>query len=139
MRQTIKTLWVAAQALAVSASPIFAAAGDTDAPENVIDLKPPAGSGFENLGNLQIGGIVSLLVRLAIIVAALAFFFWLVIGGIRYITSGGDKANTEAARNQITAALVGLVIVFAAWAITQLIGTLFGVDLLNLDFNFTQP
>ena len=45
--------------------------------------------------------------------------------------SGGDKANTEAARNQITAALVGLVIVFAAWAILTLVDTFFGTAILS--------
>ena len=59
--------------------------------------------------------------------------FILVIGGIKWILSGGDKAHTEGARNQITAALVGLVIVFSAWAIIQLINTFFGVNILQLD------
>ncbi len=97
-----------------------------------INLKPQTGSGFERLGGLKIENIVSGFVRLALVVAALAFFFILVIGGIRWILSGGDKANTEAARNQITAALVGLVIVFSAWAILQLIKTFFGVDIFEL-------
>jgi len=55
----------------------------------------------------------------------------LVIGGIKWIASGGDKAQTESARNQITAALVGLVIVFAAWAILALIKVFFGIDILT--------
>jgi hypothetical protein len=69
---------------------------------------------------------------LALVIAAIVFFFILVIGGIRWIISGGDKAHTEAARAQITSALIGLVIVFAAWAIAQLIGTFFNVDIFNL-------
>lgn len=69
---------------------------------------------------------------MAVVVAAIVFFFILVIGGIRWIASGGDKANTEAARAQITAALVGLVIVFAAWAIVALINTFFHIDIFKL-------
>lgn len=95
-----------------------------------INLKPTGD--FSKLGDLTIGGIVSGLIRLILVVAALVFFFILVIGGIRWIISGGDKAQTEAARNQITAALVGLVIVFAAWAIIQLINTFFGIDIFQL-------
>ena len=53
----------------------------------------------------------------------------LVIGGVRWITSGGDKAQTESARNQITAAIIGLIVVFAAWAVANLIELFFGVDL----------
>ncbi len=95
-----------------------------------INLKPSGQ--FGQLGNLTIGGIVSGLIRFVLVVAALVFFFILVIGGIRWIASGGDKAQTEAARNQITAALVGLVIVFAAWAIVQLINTFFGINIFEL-------
>ena len=95
-----------------------------------INLKP--GGQFGQLGDLTLGGIVSGLIRLVLVVAALVFFFILVIGGIRWIASGGDKAQTEAARSQITAALVGLVIVFAAWAIVQLINTFFGINIFEL-------
>lgn len=95
-----------------------------------INLKP--GGQFASLEGLTIGGIVSGLIRLILVIAALVFFFILVIGGIRWIASGGDKAQTEAARNQITAALVGLVIVFAAWAIVQLINTFFGINIFEL-------
>jgi len=95
-----------------------------------IDLRP--GGNFKDLGNLQFATIVQGLIGFMLIIAALVFFFMLVFGGIRWIASGGDKAQTEAARNQITAALVGLVIVFAAWAIVQLIGTFFGVELLDI-------
>ncbi len=95
-----------------------------------INLQPTGQ--FSTLGGLTIGGIVSAFVRLSVVIAALVFFFILVIGGIRWIASGGDKAQTEAARNQITAALVGLVVVFAAWAILALIKTFFGIDVLNV-------
>lgn len=96
-----------------------------------INLKPQ-GPEFGGLGNLTISGIVSGAIRLVLVVAAIVFFFILVIGGIRWIASGGDKAQTETARNQITAALVGLVIVFAAWAIVALINVFFGVDIFQL-------
>ncbi|RLC31705.1 hypothetical protein DRH13_02670 [Candidatus Woesebacteria bacterium] len=93
---------------------------------------------FAALGDLTVGGIVSAFIRLILVIAALVFFFILVIGGIRWIASGGDKAQTETARNQITAALVGLVIVFAAWAIVQLINTFFGVDIFSLTLPTAQ-
>lgn len=97
-----------------------------------INLQPPQNTQFSPLGSLTVPGIVSALIRLTVVVAAIVFFFILVIGGIRWIASGGDKAATEAARSQITAALVGLVIVFAAWAIVALINTFFHVDIFSL-------
>ena len=91
-----------------------------------------APSEFSSLNDITFPSIVSALVVLVLIVAALVFFFMLVLGGIRYITSGGDKGSTEAARSQITAALIGLVIVFSAWAIINIIKLFFGVDILSL-------
>lgn len=96
-----------------------------------VELQPKTGN-FVQLGGLTLPSIISGLIRGALVVAAIIFFFILVIGGIKWIASGGDKAATEGARNQITAALVGLVIVFAAWAIVALINTFFGINIFSL-------
>lgn len=103
-----------------------------------IELQPKTGN-FVKLGGLTIPTMVSALIRFTVVIAAIVFFFILVIGGIRWIASGGDKAQTEAARNQITAALVGLVIVFAAWAIVALINTFFGIDIFSLAIPTISP
>jgi hypothetical protein len=94
----------------------------------------PKGADFANIApeRLTITSLISGLITFALVIAAIVFFFMLVIGGIRWIMSGGDKGQTEAARNQITAALVGLVIVFSAWAIAQLVKAFFGVDIFSL-------
>lgn len=97
-----------------------------------------AGGQFSNLNNITISSIISAVVIIILIIAALVFFFMLVWGGIRYITSGGDKGQTEAARGQITAALIGLVIVFAAWAIINLVNIFFGINILSLEIPNAQ-
>jgi len=95
-----------------------------------INLKP------ENLppSLLEItpASLVAGAIKLLLVVAALIFFFILVFGGIQWITAGGDKAGTETARKRITNALIGLAIVFSAWAITALINALFGVNIFEL-------
>lgn len=88
---------------------------------------------FQDVGRITVPSFVSGAIRLLLVIAALVFFFMLVVGGIQWIVSGGDKAATESARKKITNALIGLAIVFAAWAIVALIRTLFGVDILTLD------
>lgn len=75
--------------------------------------------------------IITFLITASLIVAAVVFFFMLVWGGIEWITSGGDKAGNENARKRITNALIGLAIVFSAWAIVTLIKVIFGIDLLG--------
>lgn len=103
---------------------------------NQINILP--GGQFSNLGNITISSIIAAIIILVLVISALVFFFMLVWGGIRYITSGGDKQATESARGQITAALIGLAIVFAAWAIINLVNIFFGIDILQLNIPSAQ-
>ncbi|MFZ5365836.1 MAG: hypothetical protein ACOZBZ_00905 [Patescibacteria group bacterium] len=121
MKKILNSLWLTTIGMAISATPVFAQ----------IELCPKEEK-WKPLCGITVERVVAAAIRFILVIAALAFFFMLVIGGIRWIVSGGDKAGTEAARNQITAALVGLVIIFVAWAIILLIKTLFGVDILQL-------
>jgi len=93
-----------------------------------LTITQPSQVTFTNLGSL-VGGAVGLVIIFALIIA----FFFLLIGGIKWITSGGDKAQVEEARNQITNALIGLSVVAAAWAIMKLIGFFFGINPFALD------
>ena len=89
-------------------------------------------TGFTNLGQL-----VRVLLFLAFFVAGIAFLFNLVIGGLQWITAGGDPKNVQSARTRITNAAVGLVIVVAAFAVTLIVGAVFGLNIFN--FNFAEP
>lgn len=96
-----------------------------------IILKPTGP--WANLANLTPGKLVSGAISLLMLVVALVFFFILLMGGLKWVTSEGDEKKVGAARAQITNALIGLAIVFAAWAIMSLIGKLFGIDVFNFD------
>jgi len=89
------------------------------------------------IGNL--GQLISALVGSLLIIAALLAFFFLILGGIQWITSGGDKAGMEAARNKITHAIVGLIIVGAAWAIMILIQNFLGITIIGGNTSFPLP
>ena len=75
----------------------------------------------------DINEIIGKLVQLIYAVAGITFFFMFVFGGIRYIMAGGDEKAATAARSTLTQAVIGLVIVVAAFLITQLLFTLFGI------------
>ena len=102
---------------------------DVLAASPTIAIKPTGD--FNPLANITVGSIISGAIQLILIVAALVFFFLLIIGGIRWMTAGGDKEKAGAARGQLTSALIGLAIVFAAWAIIRLIEVLFGVSIIS--------
>ncbi len=101
----VKATIAGVTALAVSALPVFAAI------ENPI-----------RFGSIQelIGGVFNAILA---IVGALALIL-LALGGIQYMSSGGDKIAVEQARGRITSAVVGLMIVFGAWLVINFIGNL---------------
>lgn len=82
-----------------------------------------------NVRITDVGRLLSSAIGAALLLSALLVFGYLVMGGIQWITSGGDKGKTEAARNKITAALVGLAIVASSYAIMQIIAFFFGINI----------
>ena len=75
-----------------------------------------------------IGNLIFFFVLLAIVIALL----YLVYGGIKWITSRGEKDQVEAARNHIIAAIVGLIVVFLAIFILSIILAAFGIKFEDL-------
>jgi hypothetical protein len=76
---------------------------------------------------------IPMFITLGFIIGVIVFFFVLIIGAIQWISSGGDKQALEGARGKISNALIGLVILFATFAIIKLIETFFGFSILTLD------
>ena len=86
----------------------------------------------------DVGTLVKSALTIALVIAGILVFAFLVMGGIEWITSGGDKTKTESAKNRITAALVGLAIVAASWALIKVISYFFGIENF-LEGNVTIP
>jgi len=98
--------------------------------QDSLQLKTDGGT-FQATENLEIGGMISGAISLIMLLVALIFFFMLIWGGLRWVTSQGEEKAVAAARAQITNSLIGLAIVFSAFAIVKLIGIVFGVDILS--------
>jgi hypothetical protein len=109
----------------------MAAFGVVYATQEKINLAPQGN--FAGLENIQVAGIVPAVLTIVMIVAALVALLFLIIGGIKWITSGGDKAQVESARGTVTSALIGLAVVFAAWALFRLIQYFFGIGAMEFD------
>ena len=99
-----------------------------------IQIDQPANFKINDLGKL-----ISAAIGLIMFVAVILAFIYLLLGGIQWITSGGDKAGMEAARNKITQAIVGLIIVGAAWAIMILVQNFLGVNFIGGSFTLPSP
>ena len=83
------------------------------------------------------GTLISSLISIFIIISFIAAFFFLLMGAFGWITSGGDEGKVEAARNRITQAIVGLVIVVAVWTLFGLVEDFLGVNIFG--GNITLP
>lgn len=70
-------------------------------------------------------------------ITVIIFFIW---GAFEWITSGGDKGKVENARNRITQAVIGLVVLVGSYAIIGFIGEIFFGETFNvLQINIPNP
>lgn len=86
-----------------------------------------AGRSFQYLPNISI--FISMFLRGAFSLAGIILLFYFISAGVAMIGSAGknDPKAQEQAKATITSALTGFVVVFTAYWIVKLIGTLFGV------------
>ncbi|MBP9718939.1 MAG: hypothetical protein KBD46_00555 [Candidatus Levybacteria bacterium] len=75
------------------------------------------------------GNIIQLFINLLLLSATILTLFFLIWGGIDWIMSGGDKEGLAKAKAKITYAIIGLIIAVLSFAIINIIGTFFAVDL----------
>ena len=92
----------------------------------VLSVMAPPQMRIQNVGSLISSGF-----SLLLIIAGLIAFAYILMGGIQWITSGGDKGGLEAARNKIIHAIVGLVVVASSWAIVLLLQNYLGTAILG--------
>jgi len=71
------------------------------------------------------------LVSYALGFAGIVLFILLLIGGFRFITSGGDPKAIEGARKTLTSAIIGLILILVSYLIFILISNITGVNVTN--------
>lgn len=79
--------------------------------------------------NDDLGSFISRVISAIIIMAGIAAFLYMILGGVKWITSGGEKDKITDARDKVTQAIVGLAVVAAAWAIFRLVDYFFGIGI----------
>lgn len=91
------------------------------------------GTNINAPGGIPTGGIwetfniIEVFIALLIIAGVILSLLYLVLGGLSYITSGGDKQKLAKAKNHITFAIVGLVVVLLSFFIVGLVYYFFRV------------
>lgn len=124
--KSFKKLALAAGTAITSA---FLTAPAVFADELTSDVK--VGTGYAT----DFGVMFSNILNLVMLIAAILVFGFLIMGGIEWITSGGDKGKAEGARNKLTSAVIGLIIIAASWALITLVLRFLGFHDLNSVFD----
>jgi hypothetical protein len=65
------------------------------------------------------------------LVAGMAFVLYFLLGGLNWITAGGDKGKIDKAKGMMTNGAIGMIIIALSYAITWIVGKALGIDILN--------
>ena len=68
-----------------------------------------------------INNLITNIVNIFSVVVGIIAVIMIIIGGFRYITSGGDSGNVTSAKNTIMYAIIGLIIVALAQIIVRFV------------------
>lgn len=135
MKKTIKTilaglLFVPLLALGVSTvsgPPAYAACDDSLSLQSGADCAQGNGQATDLFGS---DGIFRTVTNILLYLIGAVSVIMLIIGGLRYVVSGGDQSAVTSAKNTILYAIVGIVVAFLAYAAVNFVAT-------NLDASTT--
>jgi len=83
---------------------------------------------------LDFANLISRLLGVVMVLAALLLLLYLIWGAIEWISSGGDKSKVEKARNRITQSVIGMIVLAASLALFMTVQAFIGINV----FNFTS-
>ena len=115
--------------LLLVASPIYAASPTPCV--NADSIKAgfgPCPGGLTEIEQI-VGNVISVIVGLGFV----AMLVFLIMAGIKYLTSGGEPKAISSAHQTFTWALLGVFLLAVAWLILQLIHAFTGIDVTIFD------
>jgi len=76
----------------------------------------------------SLGGLISTILKFALPISGIALLIMIISAGFTLLTSAGDAKSTEKGKQTLTYAIVGFIVIFAAYWITQIAGIVFGIQ-----------
>ena len=77
----------------------------------------------KDTGTTSLQGLIVKIINIFSIIVGVIAVIMIIVGGLKYITSGGESSNVSGAKNTIIYAIVGLVIVALAQFIVRFVLT----------------
>ncbi|MFA4942201.1 MAG: hypothetical protein WC564_01010 [Patescibacteria group bacterium] len=96
---------------------LLATTSDIDAQNNAL----LGSAGFDQ--NIQFANIIAIIIGAVLGLLGIIFLVLLIMGGYQWMTAGGNEDSVEKAQERIKSAIIGLIIVLAAYAITAFVFT----------------
>ncbi len=129
MIKKLKTILTSVMALALLATPLAVAGTAYAADPNIekglcqgAELQFGSGGNCKtNASENELNTLIENIVNIFSVIVGIVAVIMIIIGGFRYITSGGDSGNVTGAKNTILYAIVGLVIVALAQFIVKFV------------------
>lgn len=125
MLKKLKTILAATAALVFLAAPGAALAQGADIGGSLCqgtDLQFGEGGACDAQGSEeQLNSLITDIVNIFSVIVGIVAVIMIIIGGFRYITSGGDSGNVTGAKNTILYAIVGLIVVALAQFIVKFV------------------
>lgn len=75
--------------------------------------------------------IISNAIGLLTIIAGIFFIIQFVLAAFNWLSAGGDTGKVQKARDSIIQALIGIIILVAAYAVAGLVGSVVGINILR--------
>lgn len=69
----------------------------------------------------KVDGIIKLVINVFSLLVGVVAVIMIIVGGLKYITSGGNEGNVTGAKNTILYAIVGLVVVALAQIVVKFV------------------
>lgn len=76
---------------------------------------------LEGVGGGSLPALIATIINVMLLIAAVVAVIYLIIGGYQYITSGGNAEQAQTGRTTVLNAIIGLVIIFAAYLVVRFI------------------
>jgi hypothetical protein len=135
MKKSLKTMIAGiailpalALGVVVAVAPQVANAADYNLGSGVNDANPNGGGSSVPTTLFGVGGIFTTIVNILLYIIGAVSVIMLIIGGVRYVVSGGDSGAVTSAKNTILYAIVGIVVAILAYALVNFVITSFSAN-----------
>lgn len=107
--------------LLMLAAPVLVAADVSASARTEICAGINGGGGCNQSGDNNLNQLIRRVVNILLFIIGAVAVIMIVVGGLRYVLSGGDQSATTSAKNTILYAVIGLIVAFAAYAIVNFV------------------